>query len=212
MGDMYGDHQSLYISTLEGEHRVTPGDWIVRGVKGEHYPVKPDIFAATYDQVATSPEVAADTAEPVPSAQAWRPHTLVEKAGMTAAASMNEAFWALAGPGADFDPHLERVHSNYSLWRPAADFVAANRDAPAEAIAIHLALKKLGGSTAPDKLEISLWNVFKTVFVLVHEALVEADRAAVEALPAGASNIWPGELAMQPQPGAFDAAGFVPRR
>lgn len=37
------------IDTLEGRHIVTPGDWIVRGVKGEFYPVKPDIFDATYE-------------------------------------------------------------------------------------------------------------------------------------------------------------------
>ena len=34
--------------TLEGGHIVTPGDWIITGVKGEHYPCKPDIFAETY--------------------------------------------------------------------------------------------------------------------------------------------------------------------
>ena len=38
-----------HIHTLEGEHRISSGDWIVRGVKGEFYPVKPDIFAATYE-------------------------------------------------------------------------------------------------------------------------------------------------------------------
>jgi hypothetical protein len=37
------------IDTLEGEHYVTPGDWIITGVKGEHYPCKPDIFAMTYE-------------------------------------------------------------------------------------------------------------------------------------------------------------------
>ena len=39
------------IGTLEGGHEVTPGDWIITGVKGEHYPCKPDIFTATYEQV-----------------------------------------------------------------------------------------------------------------------------------------------------------------
>jgi hypothetical protein len=38
-----------YVKTLEGGHFVTPGDWIIRGVKGELYPCKPDIFAATYE-------------------------------------------------------------------------------------------------------------------------------------------------------------------
>ncbi len=39
------------IFTLEGVMEAHPGDWIIRGVKGEHYPCKPDIFEATYDQV-----------------------------------------------------------------------------------------------------------------------------------------------------------------
>lgn len=37
------------IETLEGRHVVIPGDWIITGVQGEHYPCKPDIFAATYE-------------------------------------------------------------------------------------------------------------------------------------------------------------------
>lgn len=41
-----------YIDTLEGKHHVTPGDWIITGIRGEHYPCKPDIFAATYEPVA----------------------------------------------------------------------------------------------------------------------------------------------------------------
>ena len=39
----------LGIDTLEGVMRASPGDWIIRGVKGEFYPCKPDIFAATYE-------------------------------------------------------------------------------------------------------------------------------------------------------------------
>jgi hypothetical protein len=39
------------IKTLEGDHLVTPGDWIITGVKGEHYPCKPDIFEMTYEKV-----------------------------------------------------------------------------------------------------------------------------------------------------------------
>ena len=39
------------IDTLEGTMFVTPGDWIITGVKGEHYPCKPDIFEATYEKV-----------------------------------------------------------------------------------------------------------------------------------------------------------------
>ena len=38
----------LVIDTLEGTLEAGPGDWIIRGVKGEFYPCKPDIFDATY--------------------------------------------------------------------------------------------------------------------------------------------------------------------
>lgn len=41
----------LSIGTLEGAMRADVGDWIVKGVQGEFYPVKPDIFAATYEEV-----------------------------------------------------------------------------------------------------------------------------------------------------------------
>ena len=41
----------LVIQTLEGDHFANIGDYIVRGVKAELYPVKPDIFAMTYEQI-----------------------------------------------------------------------------------------------------------------------------------------------------------------
>jgi len=44
-------HGLGWIITLEGGHIVTPGDWIITGVKGEHYPCKPDIFEMTYEVV-----------------------------------------------------------------------------------------------------------------------------------------------------------------
>lgn len=43
------NYSEMTIYTLEGKHIASLGDWIIRGVKGEHYPCKPDIFAATYD-------------------------------------------------------------------------------------------------------------------------------------------------------------------
>lgn len=42
---------ALEIPTLEGVMRAEHGDWIIRGVKGEFYPCKPDIFDATYEPV-----------------------------------------------------------------------------------------------------------------------------------------------------------------
>lgn len=49
------DSRYLIIETLEDgpdgqvTHAVTPGDWIIRGVNGEYYACKPDIFEATYE-------------------------------------------------------------------------------------------------------------------------------------------------------------------
>lgn len=45
------DEYEHFVRTLEGDMRVSPGDWIITGVKGEKHPCKPDIFDATYDPV-----------------------------------------------------------------------------------------------------------------------------------------------------------------
>ena len=45
-----GEAQACVL-TLEGNMLVTPGDWIITGVKGEHYPCKPDIFEMTYERI-----------------------------------------------------------------------------------------------------------------------------------------------------------------
>jgi hypothetical protein len=48
----------VVVWTLEGEMKVAPGDWIIRGVKGEFYSCKPGIFALTYESaLAASPLV-----------------------------------------------------------------------------------------------------------------------------------------------------------
>lgn len=47
----YTEDGSVLISTPEGVMIGAPGDWIIRGVKGELYPCKPDIFEATYEKV-----------------------------------------------------------------------------------------------------------------------------------------------------------------
>ena len=46
----YSD-DTLIIPTLEGDMVATKGDWIIKGIKGEYYPCKPDIFEATYEPV-----------------------------------------------------------------------------------------------------------------------------------------------------------------
>ena len=47
LGESFNGHfhlNRLMIGTLEGEHTASKGDWLIRGVKGEHYPCKPDIL------------------------------------------------------------------------------------------------------------------------------------------------------------------------
>ena len=54
MWDSYRDivkRDGLIIRTLEGQHVASIGDWIIKGVQGEFYPCKPDIFEATYESV-----------------------------------------------------------------------------------------------------------------------------------------------------------------
>jgi hypothetical protein len=47
------DGNAIHIHTLEGVHRADVGDWIIRGIAGEFYPCKPDIFSRTYDRLAS---------------------------------------------------------------------------------------------------------------------------------------------------------------
>ena len=43
--------EGITIPTLEGDHLARVGDWIIKGIHGEFYPCKPDIFAKTYEPV-----------------------------------------------------------------------------------------------------------------------------------------------------------------
>lgn len=45
------DYRTMEIETLEGTMIANPRDWIIKGVQGEFYPCKPDIFEATYEEV-----------------------------------------------------------------------------------------------------------------------------------------------------------------
>jgi hypothetical protein len=45
---------ALYLDTLEGGHVASQNDWIIKGIKGEFYPCKPDIFEQTYEEVDVS--------------------------------------------------------------------------------------------------------------------------------------------------------------
>lgn len=55
----YMEAGELIIQTLEGDMHASPGDYIIRGVQGEFYPCKPDIFEATYERVIPSDRASA---------------------------------------------------------------------------------------------------------------------------------------------------------
>lgn len=48
----FDEPNALTIKTLEGDHKASVGDFIIKGVNGELYPCKPDIFAKTYEKVS----------------------------------------------------------------------------------------------------------------------------------------------------------------
>lgn len=48
---IYIDTMNAYIKTLEGNMQASENDWIIKGVNGEFYPCKPDIFEKTYDYI-----------------------------------------------------------------------------------------------------------------------------------------------------------------
>lgn len=48
-GGWVGGRGEIEVETIEGIMTAKTGDWIIKGVKGEFYPCKPDIFAATYE-------------------------------------------------------------------------------------------------------------------------------------------------------------------
>ena len=51
LGEFAEDSCYIEIKTLEGNHYANEGDWIIKGIKGEFYPCKPDIFEQTYEEV-----------------------------------------------------------------------------------------------------------------------------------------------------------------
>ena len=51
LGEVVG---SIVIDTLEGALTASPGDYIIKGIKGDFYPCKPDIFEATYEKLESA--------------------------------------------------------------------------------------------------------------------------------------------------------------
>ncbi len=70
---------AIIISTYEGDMQASPGDWIIKGVRGEFYPCKPDIFELTYE---TAPEPG-DLPEVENAVPDWKRRVLNEHAELS---------------------------------------------------------------------------------------------------------------------------------
>ena len=75
-GDYHPGDRKIYkaytsIETLEGTMRAELGDWIIKGVKGEYYPCKPDIFEATYEPANKPPTRTWTSALPTEEGWYW---------------------------------------------------------------------------------------------------------------------------------------------
>jgi len=57
---------NIFIDTLEGEMKASPLDWIIKGVKGEFYPCKPDIFEASYMEYDYTSKLVPDSGLRIP--------------------------------------------------------------------------------------------------------------------------------------------------
>lgn len=62
-GILYFENGELFVNTLEGKHHANVGDYIIKGVKGELYPCKPDIFEMTYEAVEERKECESENKE-----------------------------------------------------------------------------------------------------------------------------------------------------
>ncbi|WP_293723610.1 hypothetical protein [Stappia sp.] len=164
--------QCLTISTLEGAHWVDKGDYVIRGVAGEFYPCKPDIFAELYDQVPAQ--------EPAsPAAVSGEPAPPLFGGDLSAWAAFRATRAAVRGwIGEDADPA-----EPCRLADQAACMVGFLRRAPEasdEAVLTHLSMK--GKARGGDELLRFKVRIFRCVLAIADsQATAEADPAPTDA-------------------------------
>lgn len=133
--------KGLVIATLEGDHKATKGDIIIRGVQGEFYPCKPDIFAETYDDLADADGVEEPDTPPTALPE-YVSHKVVRAGKILAAEQaligdedmfrldvdgLGEAyvpfnFYARGGPFEDDLGYLVIYEDGYQSWTPSKPF------------------------------------------------------------------------------------------
>lgn len=106
-----------YIETLEGRMTVSPGDWVITGLKGERYPCKPDVFAASYESAETR---AADTRDLVREVERLRLE--IER--------KDAAFAAHVQSANEMKEHAVRVSDENAALRLEAERLRAESENP----------------------------------------------------------------------------------
>lgn len=85
--DVHLEDGTLKVKTKEGDLTAALGDYIIKGVQGEHYPCKPDIFEATYERVCGLCDEPGDKFFTVPEAEDERRHGICAKCDTAGAAA-----------------------------------------------------------------------------------------------------------------------------
>lgn len=208
LGDETELGRELIIHTLEdgshgqAKHVASNGDWVIRGVKGEIYPCKPDIFGATYER-AVDP-VESPAAGGNDEAELTDPVVKARRAAADAYVNVAHEVGALEQLDGDEHEGAEFVE--------AAAYLLANPDADPASIPIHLFLKKLGGTMTPSDRQVMLCGVFADTFRRVHGFLVDQAAAEEAAKAAAAPAQTSGrEQAFKVEDPAFTPSGFSAR-
>ena len=106
--------EGIRISTLEGDHTARVGDWIIKGVKGEFYPCKPDIFAATYEAVEQEPPC--ETGSTVTSTPSPSPESSAVSSAQPSASSSSSASSPTTNRPGDWPEDFAHENGNYQCY------------------------------------------------------------------------------------------------
>lgn len=208
--DKNGDNiAQLSINTLEGTMWVARGDYVVRGVKGEHYPVKPDIFHELYDPAGEEGDRGVGFS--------WPPPGLDQNTASAYAAACCAfpkqgllMFYGWMEPERD-----GLVEIQVPRLTCAAAFLRQHRDAEPASAAIHLRLNGFRDTPEPFGRALVAWKVFAVTLAELDaldaaEAMVDAARRRAEA-GEDVLGLRHGKGPFEPSRGGpFDATGFEP--
>lgn len=164
----------LKIYTLEGKMIASIGDWIIRGVKGECYPCKPDIFTATYEAVD------ADRATQEVPDSVWEAlQRLIENGTMLGPASREDAMVVAR--------HRDRVR------------FMVGKSAPPVAWALKWPLdSRINPSTVFDSMAEAVWCAegYTTTGITVVPLYAAAQPVEVQRVPLTVDDLWKNDALM----------------